>query len=202
MSATGSRQIPGFAAQQIKRVAMQYRRRLLPGGTYFFTVVTFARRPFLCEPENIELLRHSFRTVKARHPFAIKAFVLLPNHMHCIWTLPPGDDRYPMRWNLIKNAFSKNVDEKWLKKPSDTRQCKREKAVWQRRYWEHTIRNEDDFIRHIEYIHYNPVKHGLVQAPRQWEHSSFHKFVRQEKYGMDWAGGGIREMNLEHDAES
>ncbi|MDD5034036.1 MAG: transposase [Methylococcaceae bacterium] len=167
---------------------MQYRRAKTPGATYFFTVVTFLRRKILCEPENVELLRAAFRTVKSRHPYTIDAFVLLPDHLHCIWTLPLDDEDYPMRWNGIKKHFTHYCPDHYKTPSSPTRKRKREQSIWQRRYWEHQIRDDRDFEKHCDYIHWNPVKHGLVSRVVDWPYSSFHRFVRLGIYPPDWAG--------------
>lgn len=170
---------------------MQYRRARIKGGTFFFTVVTHNRRKILCEPENVDLLRSAFRLVMDKHPYQIDAFVLLPDHLHCIWTLPENDSDYSTRWRLIKSAFSRKCSLESLERISPSRQIKKEKAVWQRRFWEHTIRDENDFNRHVEYIHYNPVKHNLVNIPSQWPYSSFHKYVRNGICGSDWGANNI-----------
>ena len=169
---------------------MRYRRTRKKGGTYFFTVVTFNRANILLHPENISLLRDSFRKVMASHPFLIDAFILMPDHLHCIWTLPENDRDFSKRWRLIKSHFTRNCDNKYKQTPGESRKRKNEQAVWQRRFWEHLIRNENDFARHVEYLHYNPVKHGLVKAPADWEYSSFHKYVRNGKYDRKWGAGG------------
>ena len=165
---------------------MRYRRTKIEGGTYFFTVVTHNRRPFLCYPSNIELLRQAFRYTVRRHPMEISAFVLLPDHLHNIWTLPEGDHNFSMRWRLIKSYFSRHCQEKYNGVVSKSRQSKQERAFWQRSFWEHAIRDDQDFVNHVEYIHYNPVKHGLVDAPKDWEHSSFHRYVRNGLYDEMW----------------
>ena len=165
---------------------MKYKRARAEGGTYFFTVVTYQRRKFLCVPENVALLREAFRYVMARHPFKIDAFVLLPDHLHCIWTLPEGDGNFSTRWRLIKSYFTRKCATVCRGHPSASRRRKGEQAVWQRRFWEHRIRDEGDFIQHLEYIHFNPVKHGLVQAPRDWQYSSFHRYVRRGIYDPTW----------------
>ena len=172
---------------------MQYRRAKTPGATYFFTVVTFRRRKILCEPENRELLRTAFRIIKSRHPFTIDAFVLLPEHLHCIWTLPSDDSDYSMRWNGIKGHFSHNCPDKYKTSPSAAQQHKRAQTIWQPRFWEHQIRDERDFENHCDYIHWNPVKHGLVSRVYDWPYSSLHRFVRLGIYPPDWTGtkGGI-----------
>jgi putative transposase len=168
---------------------MRYRRTKTPGATYFFTVVTFARRTILCDPENVVLLRDAFRTVKSRHPFTIDAFVLLPDHLHCIWTLPPGDMDYPTRWMLIKRHFSLHCADIYKSPSNPSRRLKREQSLWQRRYWEHQIRDDGDFEKHCDYIHWNPVKHGLVSRVVEWPHSSFHRFLNLGIYSREWAGG-------------
>jgi putative transposase len=165
---------------------MQYRRAKIEGGTYFFTLVTHKRKKFLCEPENISLLREAFRYVMQRHPFTIDAIFILPDHLHCIWTLPEGDANFSTRWRLIKSYFSRNCDSQYHGKMTTSRENKKEQTIWQRRFWEHLIKNEQDFICHVDYIHYNPVKHRLVNAPSAWEYSSFHRYVQQEIYQIDW----------------
>ena len=170
---------------------MQYRRARIKGGTYFFTVVTHNRRKILCEPENVDLLRSAFRSVMDKHPYHIDAFVLLPDHLHCIWTLPHDDNDFSTRWRLIKSAFSRKCAPHFKGKVSASRQTKKETTVWQRRFWEHAIRDENDFTRHVEYIHYNPVKHNLVNAPSQWPYSSFHKHVRNGSCDSDWGANSI-----------
>lgn len=165
---------------------MRYRRARTEGGTYFFTLVTHNRREFLCEPENIALLKAAFRHVIAQHPFKIEAIVVLPDHLHCIWTLPEGDSNFSTRWRLVKGYFTRKCDATYRGRRSVSREQKGEQAVWQRRFWEHQIRDEQDFTRHVEYIHYNPVKHGLVEAPCEWSHSSFHRYVEAGIYDEAW----------------
>jgi putative transposase len=170
---------------------MEYRRAKTPGGTFFFTVVTHNRRKFLCVPENIVFLRQAFRQVMTHHPFKIEAIVILPDHLHCLWTLPVGDEDFSTRWRLIKSYFSHQCEPTYQGRVSASRRRKQEKAVWQRRFWEHQIRDEADFIRHVEYIHYNPVKHGLVKAPMDWAYSSFRRYVRAGDYPADWGAGRV-----------
>ena len=168
---------------------MQYRRVFTLGGTLFFTVVTFDRQDIFTGENTVSILREAFREVLTQHPFQINAFVLLPNHLHTVWTLPEGDCNYPTRWRLIKSKFSR----RWTKRPpvhSISRRKKGEQEVWQRRYWEHQIRDENDFIRHVEYIHFNPVRHELVESPGQWQFSSFHNYVRRGFYPPDWGADG------------
>ena len=169
---------------------MQYRRARPPGGTYFFTVVTHGRQRFLCEPENVALLKSIFRSVMAAHPFLVDAMVVLPDHLHCLWTLPADDRDFSTRWRLSKTTFTRQCGACHKSLPSAARLGKKEQAVWQRRFWEHKIRDEEDFRRHMEYIHYNPVKHGLVAAPRDWPHSSFHRYVVKGSYDADWGASG------------
>ncbi|MDE0086390.1 MAG: transposase [Candidatus Poribacteria bacterium] len=168
---------------------MRYRRTRIAGGTYFFTVNTYNRRHILCIPENVKLLRQAFRHTMQRHPVEINAIVLIPDHLHCIWTLPEGDHNYSMRWQLIKKYFSRYCQTKYEAVISKSRRYKGERAFWQRKFWEHTIRDEDDYIKHIEYIHYNPVKHGLVASPKDWEYSSFHRYVKLGLYDKMWGSG-------------
>ena len=159
-------------------------------GHLFFTVVTYRRRKILTEPKSREFLREVVKEVKQEHPFKIDAWVLLPDHLHSIWTLPPGDHDYPKRWGMIKAKFSKLVKpvfhrEKWM---NGTKNHRREVTIWQRRYWEHQIRNEEDYQKHLDYLHYNPVKHGLVKQVGDWPYSTFHKYVGKGVYVEDWGG--------------
>jgi putative transposase len=168
-----------------------YRRHRVAGGCYFFTVAIHDRRLRLLT-DHIEPLRAVFRTVKQHHPFNIDAIVILPDHLHCIWTLPEGDDDFSMRWRQIKSAFSRQIP--LGERRSSSRSKKGERGIWQRRYWEHAIRDDDDYQRHVDYIHYNPVKHGHVAQPAEWPHSSFLRFVRLGVYPFDWAESGAIEL--------
>ena len=165
-----------------------YRRAFVPGGTYFFTLVTERRAPFLCTPRARTLLRSALRDTLARWPFDLDAIVLLPDHLHTLWTLPPGDAAYPRRWAFLKKEFTKHwlAAGGWEQPRSASRVRHRRRGVLQRHYWEHTIRDEADFGRHCDYIHYNPVKHGLVACPHAWPFSSFHRLVRLGWYEADW----------------
>jgi putative transposase len=165
-----------------------YRRFTVPGATLFFTVVTDRRRTFLVEPLARRCLREAFRVVRERHPFEIPAIVLLPDHLHAIWILPQGDSDYSTRWRRIKEEFTERfLAEGGIEgERSSSRLAREERAVWQRRFWEHTILDDQDFERHVDYIHYNPVKHGLVASPRDWPFSSFHRWVRRGDYPPDW----------------
>jgi putative transposase len=166
-----------------------YRRFTIPGATVFFTVVTHERRRFLTDPLARRCLRMAFRVVRARYPFEVHSIVLLPDHLHALWILPPGDPGYPLRWRRIKEEFTRRylAGEGEEGPGSASRGVRNERGVWQRRFWEHTIRDEEDFERHCDYIHYNPVKHGLVECPRDWAYSSFHRWVRRGAYPRDWA---------------
>jgi len=162
-----------------------YRRNFVPGGSYFFTVNLVERRSqFLVE--QIDLLRAALRYTRMRHPFAIEAIVVLPDHLHSIWTLPEDDADYATRWRLIKAKFSRDLPS--CERTSISRFSKGERGIWQRRYWEHTLRDEADFARHVDYIHFNPVKHGYVNRVKDWQYSSFHRMVRLGLCPEDWAG--------------
>ncbi len=162
-----------------------YRRNFIPGGSLFFTV-NIEQRNLRLLTKHIAVLRKSFKVVRATHPFAIDAIVILPDHLHTIWTLPPGDADFALRWRLIKSCFSRSLPhEEYI---SASRASKRERGIWQRRYWEHTLRDERDFATHADYIHYNPVKHGHVTRVADWPYSSFHRFVALGICSADWAG--------------
>lgn len=166
---------------------MRYRRIFEPGASYFFTVVTYARRPLFDDPANVDLLHGSIAEVKSRHPFEIDAYVILPDHLHMVWSLPAGDSNYSMRWNLAKAVFTRKYARRHpMPKRSASRMAKREQAVWQRRFWEHLIRDEEDFSNHLDYIHLNPVEHGLVTQPALWLHSSFAAWVEYGRYDQNW----------------
>ncbi len=166
----------------------RYLRAFEPGAKYFFTVVTLGRRPILKEPDVIGVLREAFRRECEHHAFEIDAIVVLPDHVHTIWTLPEGDMRFSMRWSGIKGAFTRRFlelggTESWR---SASRLRREERGVWQRRFWEHMIRDEDDYARHMDYIHYNPVKHGYASCPHTWPHSSFSKWIKEGVYDRQW----------------
>jgi putative transposase len=173
-----------------------YRRSWIPGGTFFFTVVTFRRLPILTTPDGRGLLRSAWQDVRGRFPFTTVAVCLLPDHLHCIWTLPEGEVNFSVRWKEIKRQFTKGYLE--CVGPGEQRNESRlkrgEASIWQRRFWEHTIRDEADFNRHLDYIHYNPVKHGLVKRVCDWPWSSFHRYVRMGWYAKDWGGAVERDL--------
>jgi putative transposase len=163
-----------------------YRRNRIPGATYFFTVNLRDRGSGLLVTQ-IDALRQAVRDVHRQLPFRIDAWVVLPDHMHCLWTLPQGDTDFPDRWRRIKAAFSKSMPH--TEEVSPARLRKGERGLWQRGYWEHTIRDDRDYAAHMDYIHFNPVKHGFVQDPSNWPYSSFHRCVAAGLYPAGWLGG-------------
>ena len=177
-----------FFGHGIIRVMPNYRRAFQPGGTFFFTVVTCDRRPILCTEAARPILRAAISNCKALYPFTIGAFVLLPDHLHAIWTLPETDSGFSRRWGVIKLQFTKawrdaGGDEQPVSIGKDHQ---RRAGVWQPRFMEHLIRDADDFNAHVDYVHYNPVKHGYAACPHVWPYSSFHRWVRDGYYETDW----------------
>jgi putative transposase len=172
-----------------------YRRARVPGGTFFFTLTLLDRRRRLLV-DHIDELSVAFRALRAIHPFQTKAFVVLPEHMHCIWTLPAGDSDFSTRWRLIKTRFARAIPPR--EGYSDHRARTGERDVWQRRFWEHQIRDERDFEAHVDYIHFNPVKHGHATAAMEWPHSSFRRYVAAGVYGEGWAANSsVKRMEFE-----
>ncbi len=167
-----------------------YRRYRIKGGTCFFTVNLQDRRSDLLT-KYIETLRQALHTVKTHHPFTIDAMAVLPDHLHCIFTLPEYDNDYSLRWRQIKSAFSRHLPK--TEPRSQSRINKHERGIWQRRFWEHVIRDGQDFRTHVDYIHFNPVKHGLVDQVIKWPYSSFHKYVERSIYPHDWGSGQVME---------
>jgi putative transposase len=162
-----------------------YRRAFAPGGCWFFTVNLLDRRQELLV-DHVEFLRHAFEQTRKNFAFDNAAIVVLPDHLHAIWTLPPGDADFSTRWRLIKTHFAKSLPKH---EPLDINRAMRgERGIWQRRFWEHLIRDDADYGRHIEYCYINPVKHGLVRRVQDWPHSSFHRDVKRGLFPMDWAG--------------
>jgi putative transposase len=161
-----------------------YRRNRLAGGTYFFTVNLLDRRSDLLV-EQIDTLRSAVKQVRQRRPFYIDAWVVLPEHMHCVWTLPSGDADFASRWKEIKALFSRALPK--TESVSIARARQGERGIWQHRYWEHTIRDERDYSAHVDYCHINPYKHGLVERAKDWPYSSFHRAVQQGIYAENWA---------------
>ncbi|WIG55741.1 MAG: transposase [Rhodanobacteraceae bacterium] len=163
---------------------MYYRRAYIRGGTYFFTV-DLADRSSRLLVERVDTLRDVVRDVRQRHPFEIVAWVVLPDHIHAIWKLPAGDADFPTRWALIKAGFSRCVAP--VEKVNQSRATKGERGIWQRRFWEHLIRDDDDLARHADYIHINPVKHGHTARASEWPWSSIHRYIRNGTLTADWA---------------
>ncbi len=162
---------------------MRYRRANVKGGTYFFTV-HLAERKLRLLVEHVDVLRDAVRTVKQKHPFYIDAFVVLPDHLHAMWTLPKNDADFDMRWMLIKGNFSRCMPKNERRNASRIK--KGERGIWQRRYWEHLIRDEGDYARHMDYIHFNPVKHGYVNRASEWEYSSIHRYIANGTIEHNW----------------
>jgi len=170
----------------------QYKRTYIPGGSYFFTLVTHQRNLIINSEENITILRNAFKKIKITRPFDLQAIVILPDHLHCIIQLPENDIDYSNRWREIKKSVSKQIH------PESN--ARNERPVWQRRFWEHAIRDEEDWHRHMDYIHYNPVKHGYVKNVKDWPWSSFEKMVEKGFYDINWGTNepaGISDMELE-----
>ena len=176
----------------------EYRRNYVSGGTYFFTLVTHLRRHFLVDELARPFLRRAIDTVRSELPFDIVAMVLLPDHLHAIWTLPDGDENYSLRWKRIKGEFTTSyLDAGGCQGPvSASRRKRGERGIWQRRFWEHTVRDETDFERLFDYTHFNPVQHGYVKCPHEWQYSTFHRHVRGSVYPEDWGCPNFRSNNL------
>lgn len=167
-----------------------YRRWFIPGGTYFFTTVTAGRRPILTSELARPMLRGALAAELGATPFDLNAIVLLPDHIHTLWTLPDGDSAYPLRWKRIKERFTRRyLAAGGGESGRRSRGPRRGRNVWQPRYWEHVVRDEDDFKRCLDYIHWNPVRHGLVARVLDYPWSSFHKWVELGEYDLDWGEG-------------
>jgi putative transposase len=172
----------------------RYRRSQTPGASYFFTVATLHRQPLLTEEPVRNALRQAIAQARRDTPFVIHAWVLLPEHLHCIWELPPGDADFGMRWSLIKRKVTQACG--YADRPTSlSRVTRREGGLWQRRFWEHQIRDERDFEKHVDYIHFNPVKHGHAQAVKDRPFSTFHRYVKEGLYPEDWGGTSLVEAN-------
>jgi len=165
-----------------------YRRIRIPGGCYFFTLVTYRRKPLFSNYHAVDMLRNAMRTERKRRLFDVDAMVVLPDHMHCIWQLPDGDADYSSRWREIKKGVTRSLAYSLP-------------PIWQPRFWEHRIRNIDDWKNHMDYIHYNPVKHGLVSSPKDWPYSSFASAVSKGWYEPEWGASeppaNIHSLNCE-----
>ncbi|WP_040296969.1 REP-associated tyrosine transposase [Alcanivorax hongdengensis] len=151
-----------------------YRRNYVPGGSYFFTVNLNDRRQDLLT-RHWPLLRRAIQAVQGCHPFRLDALVVLPDHLHTVWTLPEGDADFSSRWRAVKSRFSKALAG--------------DRPIWQPRFWEHTLKDEGSYRRHLDYVHRNPVKHGWVRRVRDWPYSTFHRYVEKGVYSLDWMGG-------------
>jgi putative transposase len=173
-----------------------YRRADSPGGCYFFTVVTYGRRRIFVDDAARACLRRAWQIVQNRRPFEIVALCLMPEHVHCIWRLPPNDADFSIRWSSIKAIFTREYlragGPEMTRNPSHVRS--NEATIWQRRFWEHLIRDERDLSRHINYIHFNPVKHGLVPNPADWPWSTYHRYVHEGYYGQQALLDGTNEF--------
>jgi putative transposase len=169
----------------------EYRRNFTPGATYFFTVVAHERRPILTTEIGRACLRRVFLDERAKRPFDLVAIVLLPDHLHSVWTLPWDDSDFSTRWARIKANFTRYYLQAGGQEGSTTASRARheERAIWQRRFWEHTCRDADDMKHCVDYLHWNPVKHGLVRCVGEYPWSSFHRFVREGEYEPGWGGG-------------
>ena len=159
-----------------------YRRNFVPGGTFFFTVTLRDRRADTLVRE-IAVLREAFARTMAVRPFALDAMVVLPDHLHVVMTLPDGDANYSGRWRAIKSTFVRGLRKRGA---TIAQNARGEVMLWQARFWEHTIRNDDDLRRHVDYIHFNPVKHGLVERPTDWPHSSIHRYIADGRLVAAW----------------
>ena len=167
-----------------------YRRASIEGGLFFFTIALADRSSDLLV-RHIDRLRRFYIMIQRHHPFETIAICVLPDHLHALWRLPSGDANFPLRWSLIKSGFSRGLRGNELR--SRSKVAKRERGLWQRRYWEHAIRNETGLTRHIDYIHFNPVKHGLVRRVCDRPYNSFKHYVARGDLPPDW-GGDVGEL--------
>lgn len=171
-----------------------YRRAAITGGSYFFTLVTAGRQPVLCDPDVRIALHEAVHQVRRRWPFTIDAWVLLPDHMHCIRVLPPGDSAFSRRWSVIKRLTSQGcaADHGRVATTASSRRKRNEGGLWQRRFWEHSIRDQRDLERCRDYLHWNPVRHGHVARVADWPYSTFHRWVNDGVYPIGWGGEAVR----------
>jgi len=173
-------------------------RRANDGATFFFTVVSYRRRPILCDDAIRTALRDAIQSVRLTRPFIIDGWVLLPDHLHCIWTLPPDDVDFSQRWSHIKHRVSHACGQRYRMHASDAAIRRGEATIWQSRFWEHRIRDEVDMQRHMDYLHFNPVKHGHAAMASEWPYSTFGRYVKAGIYAADWGGrAGLEGMDLE-----
>lgn len=177
-----------------------YRRAVVNGGTYFSTLVTYHRQKILCESDVRKALRKGIQNVRQKHPFFINAWVLLPDHLHCIWTLPENDTDYSLRWAKVKRFVSKQCGALLYRDDlvNESKHRRNESTIWQRRFWEHLIRDDQDMKIHMDYIHYNPVKHKLVEGVKEWPYSTFHRYCENGIYPANWGSGYIVENQSEY----
>jgi len=167
------------------KIMRDLRRYYVEGGTYFFTVVTSNRRGILCLPQSRDALKKAIIQVRKKYPFEILAWVLLPDHLHCIWTLPLDDCDFSLRWRLIKRNYSFLMKDVLSVSKSDSQKKKQESGFWQRRFWEHVIKDENDLAKHFDYVHFNPVKHGLVENLYDWKWSTYHRYLKMGYYNRE-----------------
>ncbi|MDJ0706970.1 MAG: transposase [Leptolyngbyaceae cyanobacterium MO_188.B28] len=174
-----------------------YRRPRIPGGSYFVTQVTYKREPWLCSVIGRKALREAIAHIRIKYPFSIEAFVLLPEHFHGVWTLPPRDQNFSVRLRLIKTYVTKRYGQTLGINRAVSRSCQKRGAgnLWQRRCWEHLIRDQRDFALHCDYIHYNPVRHGLCGTSHDWPFSSIHRFMDEGIYPLNWGWEGVPEKS-------
>jgi putative transposase len=170
-----------------------YRRAVVNGGTFFFTVVAYKRSPILCNGDIRQALREGIRVVRDERPFDIDACVLLPDHLHCVCTLPGGDSDFSTRWAMIKRFVSKKCGMSYKNQivSTQSRRTRNEGLIWQRRFWEHSIRDRSDLTRCVDYVHWNPVKHGHVRRVVDWPYSTFHRYFRAGTYERNWGGATV-----------
>ncbi len=165
---------------------MRYRRSKTKGGTFFFTIVTYQRRKIFNDDLTASQFMNAIKQIKNKHPFKMIGYVLLPDHFHCIWTLPENDNDFSMRWRLIKSCFTRLYLPNSKISLTPSRKNKKEQSIWQRRFWEHEIRSEEELAKYLDYIHYNPIKHHYVDGASQWKYSSFQHYVNKQIYLPDW----------------
>ena len=175
-----------------------YLRWTQAGGTYFFTVKTCNQRPLFNDSHLREFLHQAIEDTRNQKPFEVLALVLLSDHLHCIWKMPDSDDDFSTRWSMIKRKFTQRymTSGRKVSRISESQQREGRRGVWQRRFWEHAIRDDRDYAAHIDYVHFTPVKHGLVNHVADWPYSTFHRFVENGVFGSDWAGGSEMDMNV------
>jgi putative transposase len=178
-----------------------YKRWFVPGGMYFFTLATYARRPILTTEQGRNILRNAILEIRHSRPFNLFATVLLPDHWHMVMSLPVGDSDYATRLKRIKENFTQNWRRLGLPEAnvSQSKRRRGERGIWQPRFWEHTITDETDLEGCVDYIHWNPRKHNLVSRVRDWQWSSFHRFVLAGQYSIDWGGEEPKSINRKRD---